>query len=361
NPFPKRILRCCNILCRFFKTSHMGGFLLRKYIEEMNISGGSLKTYCETRWTSCYDTVKSVARLQEPLEKIKRENYEIITNQNLKKIFNSRCFFNDCNRIAMILEPLRNTILLLERNSTTLADCFIMLIRLAVKINQIPHEIGTIGFKNHCIQAINERWEKSFDDEPYMLAYWLHPAYRGIGLSNTLQSRIIKYAGKLIYDMGYKDKAAIKTLIANMANFKCLEGAYSLEYNEEFNSPRTWWHVTTAESMSKIRHYYLNNSRHELQYVGKTLTNEEISKLIQETSLIDNEELADDDNDLNMEINEEIPQNEVYVLIIAKHIDLTNPVFDEEAESSKSDESEHNIESDEDDNFNIDEMIDNFL
>jgi hypothetical protein len=80
----------------------------------------------------------------------------------------------------MILEPLRNTILLLERNSTTLADCFIMLIRLAVKINQIPHEIGTIGFKNHCIQAINERWEKSFDDEPYMLAYWLHPAYRGI-------------------------------------------------------------------------------------------------------------------------------------------------------------------------------------
>ncbi|CAI2200454.1 16776_t:CDS:2, partial [Funneliformis geosporum] len=61
NPFPKRILRCCNILCRFFKTSHMGGFLLRKYIEEMNISGGSLKTYCETRWTSCYDTVKSVA------------------------------------------------------------------------------------------------------------------------------------------------------------------------------------------------------------------------------------------------------------------------------------------------------------
>ncbi|CAI2197738.1 11546_t:CDS:1, partial [Funneliformis geosporum] len=60
-----------------------------------------------------------------------------------------------------------------------------------------------------------------------------------IGLSNTLQSRIIKYAGKLIYDMGYKDKAAIKTLIANMANFKCLEEAYSLEYNEEFNSPQT--------------------------------------------------------------------------------------------------------------------------
>ena len=48
----------------------MGGFLLWKYIEEMNISGGSLKTYCETRWTLCYDIIKSVTRLQEPLEKV---------------------------------------------------------------------------------------------------------------------------------------------------------------------------------------------------------------------------------------------------------------------------------------------------
>lgn len=78
----------------------------------------------------------------------------------------------------MILEPLRSTVLSLERSDTTLADCFIMLVRLAVKINKIPHEEGIGGFKNHCIKAINKRWE-SIDLNPYILAYSLHPGFRG--------------------------------------------------------------------------------------------------------------------------------------------------------------------------------------
>ena len=68
--FPNRILKYCNILSRFFKTSHQGGNLLNQYINEMNITGGGLKKYCETRWTSSYETISSVTRLQEPLEKV---------------------------------------------------------------------------------------------------------------------------------------------------------------------------------------------------------------------------------------------------------------------------------------------------
>jgi hypothetical protein len=52
-----------------------------------------------------------------------------------------------------------------------------MLIQLAVKINKISQS-GIINFKNHCIQVMNKRWE-SFEIEPYILAYWLHPNYRG--------------------------------------------------------------------------------------------------------------------------------------------------------------------------------------
>jgi len=53
------------------------------------------------------------------------------------------------------LEPLRNTVLSLEKDTTTLADCFIMLVQLAVKINKISHESATINFKNHCIGVMN--------------------------------------------------------------------------------------------------------------------------------------------------------------------------------------------------------------
>ena len=102
----------------------------------------------------------------------------IISNKAVKKILTSRGFFHDCNQVAKILEPLRNTVLFLEERNINLADCFVMLIQLAVKINKIPNESGVINFKYHCIDVMNSRWD-SFDLDPYLLAFWLHPKYRG--------------------------------------------------------------------------------------------------------------------------------------------------------------------------------------
>ena len=56
----------------------------------MNISGGGLKKYCETRWTSSYETISSVVRLQIPLEKV---NY----------IFNLIRFFKLIIKILFII------------------------------------------------------------------------------------------------------------------------------------------------------------------------------------------------------------------------------------------------------------------
>ena len=39
-----------------------------------------------------------------------------------------------------------------------------------------------------------------------------------------------------------------KKLIANMANFKCEEGIYKLEYCDEYHSPRTWWQVVDKDT-----------------------------------------------------------------------------------------------------------------
>uniref|UniRef100_U9TDT5 DUF659 domain-containing protein n=1 Tax=Rhizophagus irregularis (strain DAOM 181602 / DAOM 197198 / MUCL 43194) TaxID=747089 RepID=U9TDT5_RHIID len=55
--FPKHILKWCNILSRFFKTSHQGRYFLNKYITEL----GGLKNYCKPQWTSSYKTVSSIA------------------------------------------------------------------------------------------------------------------------------------------------------------------------------------------------------------------------------------------------------------------------------------------------------------
>lgn len=97
-------------------------------------------------------------------------------NQTIKNIIGTRGFFFDVAFLTSVLLPLRNTILHLERADINLADCFIQLIKLAVEINKIQNTM--VGFKNHCIKVINQRWE-SFDVQPYLLTYFLHPLYRG--------------------------------------------------------------------------------------------------------------------------------------------------------------------------------------
>src|SRR2546423_11171840 len=96
----------------------------------------------------------------------------------VKKILKLRGFFHDVQLITSVLLPLRNAVLHLEKTNINLADCFIQLVKLAVNINKISNEQGIIGFKNHCIKIINERWQ-SFDIQLYLLAYYLHPLYRG--------------------------------------------------------------------------------------------------------------------------------------------------------------------------------------
>ncbi|CAG8856290.1 43467_t:CDS:1, partial [Gigaspora margarita] len=66
---PARILKYCNKICRFFKASHLAKSYLKKYIKELNIHGGGLKIFIETRWISAYETVDSVFRLKPVLEK----------------------------------------------------------------------------------------------------------------------------------------------------------------------------------------------------------------------------------------------------------------------------------------------------
>jgi hypothetical protein len=121
---------------------------------------------------------------------------ELLTNTSVKKILGLRGFFHDVTFLTTVLLPLKMAILNLEAAQTNLADCFIQLIKLVVSINRISNERRMTGFKNHCIKVINDRWI-SFDIKPYLLAYYLHPLYRGkYNLNKNLE---IKKKNKLIF------------------------------------------------------------------------------------------------------------------------------------------------------------------
>lgn len=76
-----------------------------------------------------------------------------------------------------VLEPAKNAIKALESTTASLADCFVELVKMARAILEIP-PLQNPEFKKTCIAIFNKRW-KEFDTDIYMLAFFLHPKYRG--------------------------------------------------------------------------------------------------------------------------------------------------------------------------------------
>ena len=146
----------------------------------LKINGGNLKTYCETRWTSMYETASSVSRLQAALEYVLLNHSDEITSKAVKRIIRNSEFFINVNKLTEVLKPIKTVITLLESANTNLADCLIQLILLANAIKKLSLRSSSemTEFRQHCVETFNKRWA-NFDPKLYLLAYFLHPGFRG--------------------------------------------------------------------------------------------------------------------------------------------------------------------------------------
>ena len=79
--------------------------------------------------------------------------------------------------LEAILKPVKEAIKCLEYKATSLADCFLHLVKLALSIKYLSD--STSSFRKQCIVIFNKRWNQS-DINLYMVAYLLHPLYRGM-------------------------------------------------------------------------------------------------------------------------------------------------------------------------------------
>ncbi len=68
--FAKRIIQWCVVIVTYFKKAHRPGDLLKSKISEKQIAGGGLKTYLDTRWTTVYEMLESVYRLETCLKEV---------------------------------------------------------------------------------------------------------------------------------------------------------------------------------------------------------------------------------------------------------------------------------------------------
>ncbi|CAG8750647.1 36434_t:CDS:2, partial [Racocetra persica] len=117
--------------------------------------------------TTVYEMLKSVYQLEIYLKEIINKNLSVITNESVKTIIcRKRGFFNDVYNLAKIFKPIKEAIIKLESRNAILADLF------------------------------NSRFDEYEFDE-YLLTYFLHPDYKGIGIQKNKFLRIATSAANI--------------------------------------------------------------------------------------------------------------------------------------------------------------------
>ncbi|CAB4411425.1 unnamed protein product [Rhizophagus irregularis] len=320
----KYIVRCANILTKYFKNFTLGSSWLNEAIKSKNIEGRGLKTYVETRWTTVYKCVHSVWRLKDALQHVLENHKHEISNQAIKTILKKQGFFDDIHVISDILKPIKEAILMLERTYITLADCYLYLLRIATFFKQMPMN-DYRSLKNSCIKAFNKRY-KEFDEDIYLLAFFLHPQYKGADIHNTQFERIQKTALNIWKNLGHKKTSGLE-LKAQLRKYLDQDNPYSAPYSNN-DGPFQWWNliidgcsslsrlakivfsitphsascerlfsalgwmfgkrrtnlnVQTIECMSKIythNIHSLSNNKRSLNHIGNSISNDDVQKII---------------------------------------------------------------------------------
>jgi hypothetical protein len=200
----RQTLQKCQKIVSFFHDGHRAGDALRNEIKN-SFSRGSLKSSVKTRWSTAWDVCESILNLENHIKlvsilkilfciyfiylyilyiliyfyliKILSEKPDIFVNSTrIKTIIQSRQFWYDVEQLKIVLNPAKTAVKALESNTTTLADCFFELLKMAKAISTISFQNSE--FKKKCTAVFNKRW-KEFDINIYMLAFFLHPKYRG--------------------------------------------------------------------------------------------------------------------------------------------------------------------------------------
>ncbi|CAG8755942.1 ribonuclease H-like domain-containing protein [Rhizophagus irregularis DAOM 181602=DAOM 197198] len=337
----KKFINECGKINRYFSTSHASNALLRQGFTTMKIKGGGLQTWVKTRWGSLFMTMDALLRARPVFDWILREHANSITNNEVAALMEDESFFSICRSVRSIWKPIKECINLLEANEATLSDCFIHLIKLANAIHRLPI---TNVFKSFSINIFNYRFEE-FLHPLYILAYYLHPYYRGKGLKDEAFHKAALAAIEMWQSLGHTRKES-EELIAQLRRFELKLAPFDLPYISGLESPNVWWKLikiqprhlpelacqifsinpTQAncernfstlnwilgdrrtnltlkklEAIAKIRSYYMNNIQKELSYMSKDLTESELRESTNIASVNSIISLEEDDDTVNID------------------------------------------------------------
>ena len=143
-----------------------------------------------------------------------------------------------------------------------MASIFLELIKMAVAIKKIPNS----NFKKKCIGIFNKRWAQ-FDTDTYLVAYFLHPKYRGkfnyfclfyllyfclfsffyfylaMGIQDKAFRQLCLNAMKIWSKFG-NNSVSCKILLSQFRKYSENKPPYDMDYIDEYDfldTPELWW------------------------------------------------------------------------------------------------------------------------
>jgi hypothetical protein len=242
-------LRRVNVLSNFFKSSHQAGSKLIQLIKEKKISGGGIKSYSKTRWTTAAESIDSVINLEPVLEELVTDHHHLLTNDKIKPIIQARNFFADLRILSFILDPLKKMILNLESRSATLGDCFLGLVRLAAVLKKLPTSFNP-SFRSHCVKIINERLEE-FNDDRYITCFFLNPRFRDAPLKKGSFKKILKCCVSIGQRQGF-DRYECEVLCDQLRKYKDGADPFDLDFSLAKDNATCWWKLISTEPEPEV-------------------------------------------------------------------------------------------------------------
>ncbi|CAG8768510.1 20539_t:CDS:2 [Dentiscutata erythropus] len=216
------------------------GAKLKEEAKKLNISGGGLKHYINTRWYTMYDCVNSIFNYKEALENLKYNSSDILSPAILS-ILRSYAFFDNIRILSYILYPVKKAIITLQSQFCSLADCFCELIHLGAAINKLNFNSNI--FHNQYIAIFNKRYNE-FDSAIYLLCFFLHPKYNEAYWERGALRNILLLANEIFSIMNKSDIARKELLYQMKFIEKTSDEVYEILVNENLDLDEDFIEIT---------------------------------------------------------------------------------------------------------------------
>ncbi|PKK49181.1 hypothetical protein RhiirC2_722408, partial [Rhizophagus irregularis] len=81
---------------------------------------------------------------------------------------------------------------------------------------------------------------KEFNDPKYLLAFFLHPEWKGTLVTPSEFDNLIELAGELWKEWGHK-RNSVTELYSQIGKYRLGKKPYNRPYSSKYNTPLNWW------------------------------------------------------------------------------------------------------------------------